>query len=191
MFTLPVDRTVAESEPIPGKISTARTWSLCLRVVPGVMVDFDTWLPGAQHARFESAQFDTRSVFRTSSPDVDTAGTRCCADRISAAGLGCTCNAQTLSICLTGFPQHEMQQDNRHAGVVLELSINNLPMLNVLENCGSYHVFDDDTVKSGGSLMGENGCQTLEILTPIHVWLLQNQQHICNYYTSPRLDGFK
>jgi hypothetical protein len=190
MFTLPVDRTVAESEPIPGKISTARTWSLCLRVVPGVMIDFDTWLPGAQHARFSQRDLTLEvclghQVLMSTQLGQDVVLIESQQPDLTAP------NAQTLSICLTGFPQQEMQQDNRHAGVVLELSINNLPMLNVLENCGSYHVFDNDTVKSGGSLMGENGCQILEILTPIHVWLLQNQQHICNYYTSPRLDGFK
>ena len=98
---------------------------------------------------------------------------------------------QILSISLMGYPQQEMLDNNRHAGIVLELSINNLSMLNVLENSAYYQIFDTDEIKSGGSLMGQNGCQLLEIYTPIHVWLLQNQQHICDYYTNPRSDAFK
>jgi hypothetical protein len=190
MYTLPVDRNIAESETIPGKVVAARTWQLHLRVVPGVVTDFDTWQPGADHVRFRNRDLELQvqlgdQLLMSAQLTQDTVV-------LESTQIDSSVPArQTLSISLTGYPQQEMLDNNRHAGIVLELSINNLPMLNVLENSASYQIFDTDEIKSGGSLMGQNGRQLLEIYTPVHVWLLQNQQHICDYYTNPRSDAFK
>jgi hypothetical protein len=190
MYTLPVDNNIAESEPIAGKVSAARTWQLYLRVVPGVMTDFDTWQPGADHVRFSNRDL-TLQVRLGNQLLMSTSLTQDAVVLESAQIDPAVPARQILSISLMGYPQQEMLDNNRHAGIVLELSINNLSMLNVLENSAYYQIFDTDEIKSGGSLMGQNGCQLLEIYTPIHVWLLQNQQHICDYYTNPRSDAFK
>jgi hypothetical protein len=190
MYILPVDRNIAESEPIAGKVAAARTWQLHLRVVPGVVTDFDTWQPGADHVRFSNRDL-TLQVRLGNQLLMSTSLTQDAVVLESAQIDPAVPARQILSISLMGYPQQEMLDNNRHAGIVLELSINNLSMLNVLENSAYYQIFDTDEIKSGGSLMGQNGCQLLEIYTPIHVWLLQNQQHICDYYTNPRSDAFK
>lgn len=190
MFTLPVDRSITEQPIISGKDYYQPVWTLSVRVQPGVMKDFDTWIPRHPHPRFDNQDLTIAitlddQMLLESTLTTDIIGFESIQHDIDKP------TRKLLNITLTGYPQEQQLENNYHAGVVLEVFVNNLPMLNVLENLGQYHVADTDEIKSGGSLMGQNGTQSLEIYMPIYTWLLQHQQHISQYYTSHRGDDFK
>ena len=169
MFTLPVDVEPMENfGTMSGKLSTARTWQIEIRLDPGYMgAEADSQWSPALHPYNEPIKI-TVSLGDVVLIDKIITEPYVYKDFIVDQDRPTT---QNLSIRLSG--KKENINRNVHPVIKIDLSIENTLVNSILEELGTFT--SNNEVKYGVTYMGENGVQELEIYTPIYVWLLKNK----------------
>ena len=182
MFTLPVDYlpTVPENK-LPGKIDTPNFWNLRVTVDPIVVVtqesDYYIDSPSLYHYNDSidiSIKFGSQSICTISDLKKSTTVEHDLVDNITPL-------RQNLVIEMSGKNEQQQVAPNHHLAVKLSLHVENLCIDRLFTEIGCYFVNYNSTTILGSTIMGNNGFQTLEIYTPIYVWLLQHRNYLDNF----------
>jgi len=177
MFTLPINRDSTVKLLVPGKTVTPRVWTLATTVQAGIAINFGEWIPGDQTTHQPLTIFNIEILL----------------DEVVVATHAVTATTQTfineftdtdqttnhiLTFRITG-KQVDLILDDIHDLIKLNFSIEGLDFKSNIFDLCEYVTFDENEVKHGSEILGENGALTLPITTPIYTWLLSHQELIC------------
>lgn len=176
MFTLPIDKVV-ETGPQPlGKQVQTPTWNLSVTITAGTMQN-NVWAPLTDFSPLLGSNMNVQIWW----------GSQCLTDQaITHGSINLSHdladqgpNRQDLKIVLAGKSSTGPDADIM---LRLDIAVENLSIMSVLSNHGQYVVDHTGEIKIPGEYLGENGTVTLNIYTPIYVWLVQNQTAIQQFY---------
>jgi hypothetical protein len=176
MFTLPIDKII-EPWPAPlGKKVHIPTWNLKVSLVPGIM-RHNTWTPVTDSSQWPNTDMCVQ-VWLGSQSLIDQKLTHSPINLSHDVEDQGPCY-QELKIVLSGKSATKLDSD---VMLHVDLAVENLSIMPVLDTHGQYVIHSTGERKIPGEYMGENGEMTLNIYTPIYVWLLQNQVAINQFY---------
>jgi hypothetical protein len=168
MFTLPVDKP---QDPLtgvmPGKVSYVRTWRLQVTGNIGYLDESGNWYAvDGLHQGNISVKFGDTILYDQGLGQFDIESLIEDTNYPSRQHLTITLDKQATGLIM----------DKYHVAVKLSIRIENIDIIKLFERDAVYATVD--SIKCGAQYMGETGKQTLEIYTPIYVWLLTHESSL-------------
>ena len=174
MFTLPLNLPQPiDYGVLPGKNSFFRTWNLKIIITPGLIND-DKWAPLDLSQHF-------KDLIRINITFGDILLDKILGNQpiVLEKDFEDSNQPQWQKLVIT-FSEKDINTplaDNEHSVIRIQIFVENILITNILETIGNYCTAYGET-KLGAEFIGENGKQSLEIYTPIYVWLLEHQDLI-------------
>ena len=177
MFTLPIDTILnSQEKTVKGKTYQTNYWNLQLHVIPGVMKNEQEWCPGKDHDHFKEHDmfldiwFGQELLINAKLDPRPFVFSKNIADTVVPT-------KQNLVLQFSGKPTAPDLKNDGHIMLEISVKIEHLDIGAVYETQGYYLTEQTQEKKVAGNFLGENGCQILEVYTPVYVWLLQNQKY--------------
>lgn len=169
------------------KIQYIPKYKLDLVIEPGYMIDFNTWIPANVPSDFIMPYADL-SV-KVSYDNQVLVNKQLSADNIVISeSMIDDADAHTLQITMTGKSDLHtvLIKDTGQLAVAMiriKLQIEELPINYALTDKMIYREEATGNVTNWSEFMGVNGCQTIEIETPIYPWLFKHEQLILEEFS--------
>lgn len=176
MFT---SNNILDPIQYPGKTYPKINYRLALTIIPGVVVNYHTWVPLYDTPYNDiviEASYDNvilipaRSVAKEPIVvDVELEDSHIDTEHLLKIKLSGKNDSHTF-IC-------NDQNENASFAIQVKLRIEDLPINLCLDDQELYNIENGNTIQ-WTSLMGQNGEQVIPLRTPIYPWLLSHSQQI-------------
>ena len=170
------------------KIQYIPKYKLDLVIEPGYMIDYNTWAPADIRSDFimpyedlsVKVTYDNQTLVNKQLSTENIVISESMADDVAAV--------HTLQIYMSGKSDlHtaiiESTGQTAVAMIRIKLQIEELPINYALTDKMIYHEEATGNITNWSEFMGVNGCQTIEIETPIYPWLFKHEQLILEEFS--------